>query len=54
MKSWKILHDSKEIEGEPSEILEILYKNRNISKEERESFLNIKTSEIYKINRELF
>ena len=46
MKSWKILHDSKEIEGEPSEILEILYKNRNISKEERESFLNIKTSEI--------
>ncbi len=46
MKSWKILHDSKEIEGEPQEILEILYKNRNIAKKDRDTFLNTKTDDI--------
>lgn len=46
MKNWKILHDSKEIEGEPQEILEILYKNRNIAKKDRDTFLNTKTDDI--------
>lgn len=40
------MHDSKEIEGEPQEILEILYKNRNIAKKDRDTFLNTKTDDI--------